>query len=360
LRAAGLIKRTQVQGIIKQMEVFAFVLLSFVTISILLVPFINILYKIKFLRQKQTTRDIFEVRTPIFDKLHSHKVGTPLGGGALIIFVVSVLYLTVINILPSLGYKMTYIYDYQKEVQLLLFTFISFGALGLYDDVRKTFGFKRDKFWGLRFRHKFLLQWILAFIVSSILYFSLGIDIVNVTFFDVFHLNFMYIPFAAFTIVAFSNAVNISDGLDGLATGLLLICLIAFLVISRSILDTTLSIFLGLWIGALIAFLYFNIWPARIWLGDVGSSSFGATLAVCGLLLGKPLALGIIGGVFVVEVLSSLIQLTSKKFFKKKVFEVAPLHLWLQYLGWPEPKIVSRFWLAQSVFAILGLWLAFL
>lgn len=340
------------------MDVFVFVILSFITISVLLVPFINILYRIKFLRQKQVTRDIFEVKTPIFDKLHSHKVGTPVGGGALIIFVVSVLYVLISFMLPQLGFTQTSVYEYKKEVQILLLTFISFGFLGLYDDIRKTFGFKRAKIWGLRFRHKFILQWILAGIVSALLYFSLGIDIVNVTFFDVFNIGYFYIPFAAFTIVAFSNAVNISDGLDGLATGLLLISLIAFLIISRSILDTTLSIFLGLWIGALIAFLYFNVWPARIWLGDVGSSSFGATLAVCGLLMGKPIALGIIGGVFVVEVLSSFLQLASKKIFKKKIFAVAPLHLWLQYVGWPEAKIVSRFWLAQAMFAIIGLWLA--
>jgi len=131
------------------------------------------------------------------------------------------------------------------------------------------------------------------------------------------------------------------------------------LFISSSILDTTLSVFLGLWIGALIAFLYFNVWPARIFLGDVGALSFGATLAVAGLLLGKPLALGLIGGMFVVEVASSLIQLLSKKFRGKKVFEVAPLHLWVQNKGWEEPKIVFRFWLAQLILAILGLWISF-
>jgi phospho-N-acetylmuramoyl-pentapeptide-transferase len=128
---------------------------------------------------------------------------------------------------------------------------------------------------------------------------------------------------------------------------------------SRSILDTTLSTFLGLWIGSLIAFLYFNVWPARIWLGDVGALSFGATLAVCGLLLGKPIALAIIGGMFVIEVTSSLAQLLSKRLRNKKIFDVSPIHLWLQHKGWEEPKIVFRFWLAGTIFAILGLWLSF-
>jgi len=340
-------------------QILGLILLSFFVISILLVPYINILYKIKFIRQKQKTKDLFEARTPIFDKLHAHKAGTPVGGGALIIFVVTFLYLLIFYLFPYLGITRTSVYPYKKEIEVLLFTFLSFGALGLIDDLRKTLGFKRTKFWGLRFRFKFIAQWILAIIIASMLYFSLGISILNIRFFDIFNLGIFYIPFAAFIIVSFTNAVNISDGLDGLAAGLLVICLIAFLVLSASILDSTLSIFLGLWIGALIAFLYFNVWPARIILGDVGALSFGATLAVAGLLLGKPLGLAIIGGVFVLEVASSLIQILSKKIRKKRVFEVAPLHLWVQHKGWQEPKIVFRFWLAQVIFAIFGLWLSF-
>lgn len=340
-------------------QILGLVLVSFFVVSLLLVPFIDFLYRVKLQRQKQKTRDIFNITTPIFDRLHAHKAGTPVGGGALIIFVVTILYLVAINLMPILGVERTAIYPYKTEVQILLFTFLSFGLLGIYDDLIKTFHFKKTKFWGLRFRHKFLAQWILALIIASMLYNSLKIDILNIRFFDVFNLGIFYIPFAAFVIVSFANAVNISDGLDGLASGLLLICLGAFLVMSSSILDTTLSVFLGLWVGALIAFLYFNIYPARIWLGDVGALSFGATLAVVGLLLGKPIGLAIIGGMFVVEVVSSLVQILSKKILKRKIFEVAPAHLWLQDKGWEEPKIVFRFWLAQLVFAIFGLWLSF-
>lgn len=340
-------------------QILGVILLSFATLSILLVPAINYLYKLKLFRRVQKTHDMFHVPTPIFDKLHSHKAGTPVGGGALIIFVVATLYVVLISLFPHLGLERTAVYPYKKEVQVLLFTFLSFGALGLYDDVRKTLGLKRNNFWGLRFRHKFIVQWLLATAIAAFLYFELGIDIVNVSFFNIFDLGIAYIPFAAFVIVSFANAVNISDGLDGLASGLLLICLLAFLVMSGSILDTTLSVFLGLWIGAIIGFLYFNVWPARVWLGDVGALSFGATLAVCGLLLGKPIALAIIGGVFVVEVTSSLTQLLSKKIRHKKVFEVSPIHLWLQNKGWEEPKIVFRFWLAQIIFATFGLWLSY-
>lgn len=341
------------------LHILALILISFVVISFLLVPYINFLYKIKLQRQKQKTRDIFNVVTPIFDRLHSHKAGTPVGGGALIIFVVTTLYLTAISLMPALGFERTSIYPYKTEVRILLFTFLSFGLLGIYDDLIKTFQFTKTKFWGLRFRYKFVAQWILALAISWMLYSELKIDILNVRFFDVINLGIFYVPFAAFVIVSFANAVNIADGLDGLAGGLLLICLGAFLAISSSILDTTLSVFLGLWIGAIIAFLYFNIYPARLWLGDVGALSFGATLAVAGLLLGKPIALAIIGGMFVAEVMSSLTQIVSKKILKRKLFEVAPLHLWLQNKGWEEPKIVFRFWLAQLMFAIFGLWLSF-
>ena len=151
-------------------QILGLLLLSFVVISILLVPFINLLYKLKFQRQKQVTRDIFEARTPIFDKLHAHKIGTPVGGGALVILVVTVLYLMMINLMPALGIEITSVYPYKKEVQILLFTFLSFGVLGAYDDLRKTFGFKVTKFWGLRFRYKFLVQWILALSIGLKIY----------------------------------------------------------------------------------------------------------------------------------------------------------------------------------------------
>jgi len=335
-------------------------ILSFLVISLLLVPFINILYKLKFQRQKQVTKDIFEVKTPIFDRLHSWKAGTPVGGGFLVIFVVSLLYFLLLSARSLLGFEITSVYPLKKEIFILFFTFFSFGALGLYDDLRKTFGLSKKDIWGLRFRYKFLIQWLLAFFIASFLYFSWGLDIhiINIRFLDVFDIGVFYIPFAAFVIVAFANAVNITDGLDGLASGLLILCFFAFLTIAQQVLDTPMSVFIGLLLGAMLGFLYFNIFPARIWLGDVGSLSFGATLALIALLLGKILGLSIIGGVFVVEVASSLLQLLSKKFRKKKLFEVAPLHLYFQNKGWEEPKIVMRFWLAGILAAIFGLLLA--
>jgi len=123
--------------------------------------------------------------------------------------------------------------------------------------------------------------------------------------------------------------------------------------------DQSLGVFVALLMGSVGAFLYFNIYKARLWLGDVGSMSLGAVLAVIGLLTGKPLALAVIGGVFVVEAASSLAQILSKKFLGKKLFPASPLHLFLQHKGWEEPKIVMRAWLLGFFFAILGLYLAF-
>jgi phospho-N-acetylmuramoyl-pentapeptide-transferase len=136
--------------------------------------------------------------------------------------------------------------------------------------------------------------------------------------------------------------------------------LASFWVVARSIIDVPTSLFIAVWLGGLVAFLYFNIYPARIFLGDTGALSFGATFAVVGLILGKTFSLPIVGGVFVVEILSSLLQLMSKKYRKKKLFPVAPVHLWLQMKGWEEPKIVMRLWIFSILFALIGLMIAFM
>ncbi|MCL5090551.1 MAG: hypothetical protein M1514_00930 [Patescibacteria group bacterium] len=335
-------------------------LFSFLITSVLVVPFINLLYKFKFQRKFQETKDTEGQRTKIFDKFHNIKAGTPVGGGFLVIGVTFILYLVLFPLLSLMGTYINSAYKMSDELNVLFFSFISFGLLGLYDDIKKFFGFEKTGFFGLRLRSKFLIQWILAFTISALMYFNLKIDIINIPSLGVWKLGPVFIPLAAFVIVSFANAFNITDGLDGLSSGLLLICLFAFWLLSHSVLDTPLSVFIALWLGSLIAFLYFNIYPARIFLGDVGALSFGATLAVVGLLIGKVLALVIIGGFFIVEVSSSMIQILSKKFLKRKAFAVAPFHLWLQNKGWEEPKIVMRAWLAGIMLAIFGLWLAYI
>lgn len=338
--------------------ILTILLLSFFVNSLLYIPFINLLYTLRFQRQKQKTRDAFEQLTPIFDKFHGAKAGVPVGGGLLILLTTAILFPALLLTLKFFFVPITAVYTLDHELKILIFTFLSFGVLGLYDDLKKTFSWAKDSFFGLKLRHKLIIEIVLALIISYWLYSDLRIEILHIPFFGVLDLGFLFIPFATLVIIAFSNAFNITDGLDGLASGVLMIALSALLIISAAILDTPLSVFIALWLGALIAFLYFNVYPARIILGDVGALSFGATFAVIGLLLGKTFALIVIGGIFVAEVTSSLVQLLSKKYRGKKVMAVAPLHLWLQWKGWSEPKIVARFWLVSIVLSVLGLWLA--
>lgn len=334
---------------------------SFLLHATLLVPFINFLYKIKLQRQKQETKDAFNLPTPIFDKFHRNKAGTPIGGGFLIIIITSLLFLFAFPILYYFWIPITSIYSNKAaEIKVLLFTFISFGMIGLYDDIKKVFFGVSERFFGLRLRHKLTLEIILALIAAYWLFTEVKIEIINIPFLGVFDLGVFYIFFAAFVIIAFANAFNITDGLDGLATGILMIALSSFWVISHSILDTPLSLFIAIWLGGVIAFLYFNIYPARIFLGDVGALAFGATFAVIGLLLGKTFSLLVIGGIFVAEITSSFIQLISKKYLKRKILKAAPFHLLLQEKGWHESTIVFRAWLLSIVLAMIGLWWAFI
>ena len=334
-------------------QLLGLTLLSLLVTSLLIIPFIDFLYKVKLRRQKQKTVDLFNEPTPFFDKFNKWKVGTPFGGGLLIVIVVITVFLWSVGLL---NVKVNF-----WELFVIIFTFVSFGILGLYDDAKKLVD-KDNKlaFFGLRFRYKFLLQCVLAFIPATILYSKLGYSFLFIKGFGLIDVGIFYIPFAAFVIVAFVNAFNIADGLDGLASGLLLIALVSFLAISYTNLDQGLAMFIAILMGSVAAFLYFNIYKARIWLGDVGSMSLGAALAIVGLLSGKTLAMAVIGGVFVLEVGSSLLQIFWKRVFGKKLFPVAPLHLYFQKRGWDEPKIVMRAWLIGVVFAILGLYLAFI
>ena len=229
-----------------------------------------------------------------------------------------------------------------------------------YDDVKKLVIGKKSLIFGLRLRHKFVIQIALALIVATVLYFKLGYSFVFIRGIGLTSLGFLFIPFAAFVIVSFANAFNVTDGLDGLAPGLFLICLLAFLSISSTQADPALGIFIALLAGSVAAFLYFNIYKARIWLGDVGSLSLGASLGIIGLLNGKIIALAVIGGLFVIEIGSSLIQLFGKRFLGKKLLPVAPLHLYFLKRGWNEPKIVMRAWLLGFLFAVIGLYIAFI
>lgn len=332
-------------------QLLGLVLLSFIVTSLMMVPFIDLLFYLKRRFERMQKERAKKSETPIHDQLMKADEGIPSGGGILLILIL---------IIFSLGLSFFSPQADKVSLKILLFTLLSFGALGLADDIKFILTRRKGKFLGLGRKKMLLLQVILALVISSMLYFFAGLNNLYISGFGNFIINYWYIPLAAFVIVAFANAYNISDGLDGLSAGLLLICLFAFLALAARSLDLTLASFIGIWIGLLFAFLYFNVWPARIFLGDAGAFAFGATLAVVGLLTGKILALAIIGGMFIMIVSSSLIQIISKKILKRKILPLAPVHMYFKYIGWEEPKIVSRFWLAGGIFAILGLWIALL
>ena len=303
-------------------------ILSFFVTSAFMVPFIDLLFYLKH-RFEQKHKFLLKIsETPIHDSLMKSDLNTPSGGGILLILIL---------ILLSLGYAFFSSVVDIVSLEILLFTLVSFGSLGLVDDIKLILTERRGKFLGLSRRQLFFAQSIFALIIAIMLYFWLGLNNLYIAGLGNLIIGIWYIPVAAFIIVAFSNAYNISDGLDGLSPGLLLICLFAFLALTSQFLDLTLASFVGIWIGTLFAYLYFNVWPARIFLGDAGSLAFGATLAVVGLLTGKILALGIIGGMFIIIVASSLVQILSKKILKRKFMPVATIHMYFKFIGWVLP-----------------------
>ncbi len=336
------------------------IVFSFLITSVLVVPFIDLLYKLKLTRRKEAPK---KGKVPLFDKLHDIKAGTPVGGGILIIAVVTALFAVLFPIVSYMGVYIKSAFPLKDELIVIFFTFLSFGLLGLSDDLVKIFGKgkagKLGLWIGMRRKQKFIFQWLLAFGVGYYIYNNLGIHILHIPLIDrAIDIGFWYVPFAAFLIVTFTNAYNITDGLDGLAGGLLMIFLISFGVIAATSLDTPLWLFIALWLGALMAFLYFNVWPARIFLGDAGALSFGATIAVIGLLTGSISTLLVIGAIFLIEIASSAIQILGWRLLDKPIFPLAPIHHTFLAGGWEEPKIVMRAWLAGIVLAIFGLWLA--
>lgn len=245
---------------------------------------------------------------------------------------------------------------------LPLFTILTFGILGLVDDKINISG--NTKVAGLRMIWKLFFTLTLAFIGAWWFYYKLDWTVIHIpggSFFGLPYnvdLGLWYIPLFVFVIVATANAVNITDGLDGLAGGLLALVFSAYTLIALSQGKVELAGFTATIVGAVLAYTWFNIYPARFFMGDTGSLALGATLGVIAMLTNTALVLPIIGLVFVVETLSVILQLFWKKFFKHKLFPISPLHHTLEYIGWQEPKVTMRLWVIGAVFCTIGLILA--
>ncbi len=208
-------------------------------------------------------------------------------------------------------------------------------------------------------RHRLLIYTLIAISGALWFYFKLDWTVLHIPFLGYVQISWWYIPVFIFVIVATSFSVNETDGLDGLAGGTLLVAFASYGIISFVMERYDLATFCGVILGALLAFLWFNIPPARFYMGDTGSMSLGVTLGIIALLTNNVLILPLIGFIFVIESLSVIIQILSRKIFHKKVFLSAPIHHHFQAKGWPESKVVMRFWLISGVMAVIGLLIFF-
>lgn len=287
----------------------------------------------------------------LFHKLHAKKSGTPTMGGVLI-WGVTLLVVGMSRLSSYFG-----VFDHslvnRKETYLPLFTLVAVGLLGAVDDWFNIKGLGKSK--GINIKPKFFLLTVFAVLGSLWFYFKLGYNQIHIPGVGDFEIGLWYIPLFIFIINASANSVNFTDGLDGLAGGLIVIAFGAYGVLAYFQGLLILSALCAVIAGASLAFLWFNIPPARFYMGDTGSIALGATLGVTAMMTNTVLILPFIAFIPVIETLSVIIQLTSKKLFKRKVFHIAPLHHHFEHLGWPESQIVMRFWIVGALVATVGL-----
>ncbi len=321
-------------------------------ISIFLGKYItNLLKKLKI--QENIRKEGFQ---DLYDIQH-HKQGTPTMGGLFI--VLSVLFSTLIwaDLL-------------NKYIIITLLTFLSLAILGFVDDFIKLNN-KHPK--GLSISTKFIGQLIIGLALGIVLYFDKNVSRdIYFPFFKnlVFNLGILYIPFVFFVVCGSSNAVNFTDGLDGLAVGCTTMTALTFSILSYIVGHAKfsqyllipfipqageLTVFCAALVGACMGFLWFNCFPASVFMGDVGSLAIGGAIGIVAILIKKEILLIIVGGIFVAEALSVIIQIISFRIWKKRVFKMAPLHHHFQMTGTPESKIIVRFWIISAILAIATL-----
>ena len=301
-------------------------------------------YKYEFWKKQKTASVTGEALT-VVNKLHAKKIARHIPTMAGVIGVIAVVVLTVL-----LNLK-------REQTWLPLAGLAGGAAIGLIDDILNVWGSNR-KDAGLRAPVKFAMIIALSGFLAWFFAFKLHFTTVMIPFIGNFEIGYWMVPLFIFAIVATSNAVNISDGLDGLAGGLLSAAFGAFGIIALVQNQHNLAAFCFTVLGALLAYLWFNIYPARFFMGDVGSFAWGTSLGVVAMLTNSLLLLPVIGLIFVIEAGSSAIQIFSKKVFKRKVFISAPIHHHLEATGWEETKITMRFWIIGMVTAFVGIILA--
>ncbi len=300
-------------------------------------------YKYKFWKKQRSTSTTGE-KLEVFTKLHANKFKRNIPTMAGLIFIVAITLVTMFNL------------D-RGQTWLPLAALLGGAIVGLLDDVINLRG-SGTGVAGLRSSIKFLMISALGLVLGWWFFDRLGVSSLHVPFIGDWSVGWLIIPIFAFAVVATGNAVNLSDGLDGLAGGLLSISYGAFGVIALLQGQVYLAGFCFTVTGALLSYVWFNIHPARFFMGDVGSFSLGAALGVVAMLTNTFFLLPVIGALFVAEAGSSALQILSKKIFKRKIFLSAPVHHHLEAIGWPETKVTMRFWVIGAVAAFIGVLLA--
>lgn len=309
-------------------EIILAIILSFLISLLIIPPFIGFLSKHKI---GQNVRDDIP-------KIHLLKEGTPTMGGIVI----------------SLAIFLALLISGHLNSKTLLVFLIALGyaLVGLVDDCYKV---KRKSALGIKARYRLLVQAALASFVSLYLFYNSSCQVL-VPFLDKsWNLGYLYIPFVICVLVGTANAVNLTDGLDGLAIGAIIISLFCFMGLSLKAGHQELSILCAVIVGVGIGFLWFNVYPAKVFMGDTGSLFLGSALAMIALLSKLELFLLIVGGIFVLEVVSVIIQVIAFRSRGRRVFKMSPIHHHFELSGWSESQITVRFWVIGIILALIGL-----
>lgn len=316
----------------------------------------NFLYRKKLGKQIRTGEE-----SPIFQSLHQKKEGTPTMGGVLVwgsVFILALFLAIVAYFFPGSSIaKLDFLNREQTYLPLGMMVFA--GIIGLLDDILGML----KKGWGgggIRFKHRILMYGLVAIVGASWFFLKLDWDVIRIPFVGFFNIGWMYIPLFAFIIIATSFSTNQTDGLDGLAGGILLIGFLSLVAVSFVQGRYDLAVMGSAVVGGLLGFLWFNIYPARFFMGDTGSMSLGVTLGVLAMFTNTFLLLPLFGFVLVLEAGSTILQIASKKLRGKKIFLSAPIHHHFEAKGWPETKVTMRFWILGLIGAVVGLILVFL
>ena len=340
-------------------------MLTFILAFLLTPLWTHILYQYKFgIRIKD--HGVSGDKLTFVNKLHASKSGTPTMGGVIIWASVLIMVLVAHFIFPYIAewtntnFIARLDFFKRSQVWLPLFVLVAAGLLGLLDDYMSVRGKGTNKGGGMRFAFRFWWLFLIAGAGAWWFYSKLGWDTIHIPAVGDFSIGWWYIPLFIFVILFTAISSNETDGLDGLNGGILLLAFSSFALIAFMHNKVDLAAFCAAISGALLAFLWFNIYPARFFMGDTGAIALGTTLGVVAMLTNSALVLFIIVFIYGLESLSVAIQLFSKRFLGRKVFLAAPLHHHFEAKGWPEPKIVMRAWVFTALTALMGVMIGIL